>query len=525
MTNGREWFITAAIFLVGVLSYLPALRGGFVWDDTSVTDNVLLRSPAGLWAIWFQPSLNSWEDHYWPVVYSTFWLEHALWGLEPLGYHLVNVLIHSANAVILYQICRRLKIPGAAFAAALFAVHPVHVESVAWIIERKDVLSACFYGLAYLCYLEFDQTGDRRPYFLGLVLFLLALLSKSIVVTFPFALLLAIFWQRGSVSRQDIVRVLPYVGLSLVVSLADFAFMRGKGGDPIGLAVTDRILIASRAYFFYLKQIVWPYPLLAIHPRWQITPTQFAQWLVPFAAFLSLMLPAILFKRAGRGPVAAIWFFAITVAPILGLVEFSYQRFSFVADRYQYLASAGPIVLLAGILVNLANRNFAASPGIQWAGAALFLALPGAATWNYAMKYKDTMTLFEHTLRYNPGAWEAHNQIGVIMAREGRLDDAMERFRKALSVKPDYAEAHCNLGLALLSKGDAGEAEAELRRALQLMPNYAEAQNGLGVLLAQAGRKKEAAEHFTRALELQPFFEEAQENLNLLKESLPAVRK
>ena len=228
-----------ALGLLVVVSYLPAmLWGGFVWDDMIFTDAKPVRDVSGLWQIWFSPSDIEGEGHYWPLVYTIFWLEHKLWGFDPTGYHIVNVLLHLANTLFLWHLVRRLAVPGAWVVAAVFAVHPLHVESVAWVIERKDVLSGLFYLAAVLAWMRFVEQPGRGRYVCSLALYAAGLLSKSIVITLPVALLIWHWWQQGRVTSTDLLRLVLFGVIGLAITVADMSFYQSREALSLGSKYT-----------------------------------------------------------------------------------------------------------------------------------------------------------------------------------------------------------------------------------------------------------------------------------------------
>jgi hypothetical protein len=384
------------IVLLVFLAYLPALRGGFIWDDDAyVTHNPTLHDLGGLQRIWFELGA---VPQYYPMVHTTFWLEYHLWGLHPVGYHLINVLLHAAAAIFLWQVLLRLRIRGAWLAAVLFALHPVCVESVAWITERKNVLSAVFYFTAALAFLRFvaleEPDGPNRLrwyWYLGaLVLFMAALLSKTVTCTLPAALLLVCWWKKGRVQRGEILPLLPFfalgVGLGLITAWME-KFHVGAQGAEWSLTFADRCLIAGRALWFYAGRLVWPAHLTFIYPRWKIEPEVWWQWLFPVAAVGVVAGLWLARRRIGKGPLVAVLFFAGTLGPALGFVNVYPMRFSFVADHFQYLASVGLITLCA---VGLARM-----PRVM---PATLVVLLGALTWQQAGIYRNLETLWRDTL-------------------------------------------------------------------------------------------------------------------------------
>jgi hypothetical protein len=284
---GRATLVPAiAIVVLTLIAYWPVFGAGFIWDDDSyVTDNALVQSVDGLGKIWIPRQ----TPQYYPAVFTTFWIEHQLWGLNPLGYHIVNVLLHALNAILVWRLCVFLKIPGAWLIAAVFAVHPINVESVAWITERKNVLSGAFYLAAAISYLKFDDERDTRhaagvawrSYALSLVLFVLALLSKTVTCSLPAALILMMLWQRKRITIARVLPLIPLFVVGLILALNTAGIERehvGADGPNFAFSMADRMLIASRGLLFYPWKIFWPHPLMFIYPRWVINDASWVSY-------------------------------------------------------------------------------------------------------------------------------------------------------------------------------------------------------------------------------------------------------
>ena len=352
----RQALAVSTLCALAIVSYIPAISGGFVWDDVIFTEEPIIREASGLWRIWFSPSDIDREGHYWPIVYTSFWLDHKLWDLAPIGCHAVNVLLHLVNCLLLWRLMLRLAVPGAWFIAAVFAVHPLHVESVAWVIERKDLLSALFYLSAALTWIRFTATPRLPTYLLALALFVAGLLSKSIVVTLPVALLIWHWWKRGRVTSADLLRLLPLFVIALCITAADLAFYRGKDPLTFDLSLIERVLIAARALWFYAGKLVWPVDLPVIYPRWEMDASDPLAWGYLAAAVALGALLWFVRKWVGTAPLVGASYFALTLSPVLGFVDFSYMEFSFVADRYQYLAGIGLTAALVGAAALQASK-------------------------------------------------------------------------------------------------------------------------------------------------------------------------
>jgi tetratricopeptide (TPR) repeat protein len=497
------------IVLLVVLAYLPALHGGFIWDDDAyVTHNATLHDGEGLRQIWFKVGA---VPQYYPLVHTTFWLEYHLWGLNPIGYHLINVLLHAIAAILLWQVLLRLQVPGAWLAAAIFALHPVGVESVAWVTERKNVLSAVFYFAAALAYLRFvvwekpDSQNRLRWYWVALALFAAALLSKTVTCSLPAALLLVCWWKKGRVQRGDVMPLLPFfvvgVALGLMTAWIEKHHVGAQGADW-SLTFADRCLIAGRALWFYAGKLVWPAHLIFIYPRWEIEPAVWWQWLFPIAAAGVVAGLWLARRRIGKGPLVAVLFFAGTLGPALGFVNVYPMRYSFVADHFQYLASVGLITLFAAGL-NRAPRVIPTT----------LVVLLGALTWQQTGIYRDLETLWRDTLAKNPGCWLAQNNLGTVFADKGRFDEAIEYFRKAIQINPNSAvPPHC-LGLAFAAQGRLDEAIENYRKAIQINPNYFDALKDLGNAFADKGRFDEAIENYRKAIRINPNYFDALKDL------------
>ncbi len=546
----RDWLFAAALLAAVVLAYQPAWNGGFIWDDNAHVTRPELRSVRGLWRIWFEVGAT---QQYYPLLHSAFWIEHRLWGDTPLGYHLLNILLHGGVALMAALILRRLSVPGAYLAGAVFALHPVHVESVAWITELKNTLSAVFYLGAAMVYLRFRERRTTPLYLSALGLFVLGLASKTVTATLPAALLLISWWQRGRLEwRRDALPLVPFFALGIGAGLGTAWVERrliGAEGAAFDFTLAERGLIAGRAIWFYLSTLFWPVRLTFVYPRWSVSGTEWEQYLFPATA-LGLLGSAWLGRRKGRGPLAGLLFFVGTLFPVLGFFNVYPFQFSFVADHFQYLASLGIIaVVSAGMALGLERWGLWRRP----AGDAVCLALLSTLailTWRQCHVYSDIETLYRATIRRNPDCWmaynnlanalvkrgdvdetiplfrkavaikpdyvEAHTNLGGVLDDRGQVDEAIAEFRKALAINPAYAQAHNNLGLALARRGEVDEAIAEFRRALDKSPGYADAHNNLGVALARRGQVDEAIAHYRRALELRPDHAEAHNNLALL---------
>jgi Flp pilus assembly protein TadD len=502
-----------------IISYHPVWLAGFVWDDDKyVTNNPLLSAPDGLKRIWFSMDAPS---QYFPLAYTALRFEHSLWGFNAPDYHWVNILLHATNALLVWQLLKRLEVPGAWLAAAIFALHPVQVESVAWISELKGVLSLLFMLLATLAWVKFIHEQPERMwrwYALALIFYALALFSKTTACTLPAALLLILWLKNKRIDWNRLAQIVPFVVIGLGMGLVAMwweRFHQGTHGKQFSLGLPQRILIASHAFWFYIGKLLWPADLTFSYPRWTVNPTnpQAYGWLVAGIGLCAAI--AFLRRFVGRGIEVATLFFALTLSPLLGFIMLYTFRYSFVADHYQYVACIGLIALAAaGITAafgSLGKRGEFLEP--VCCGALLFTL--AFLTWRQCTTYANFETLMRATLQRNPSSSMAHNNLGNLLLRKGQTDEAIVHYQKSLSIEPNDAEPHSNLGAALLQTRRTNEGIVEFRRAVELAPNQAGCWFNLGSILLQNGQADQAATNLQRAVELNPKLASAQYRLAL----------
>jgi tetratricopeptide (TPR) repeat protein len=509
----RDWIFGLVLVVAIIIAYQPAWNGLPIWDDNAHITHPALRSLHGLVRIWTQPGAS---QQYYPFVHGVFWVEHRLWGDATLGYHLVNILLHAFSALLLARILRQLEVPGAWLAATIFALHPVQVESVAWISELKNTLSGAFYLSSTLAYLEFDRKRGPKPYLAALGLFVLGLLSKTVIATLPATLLLVFWWKRGRLSwRQDVQPLIPFFLAGITAGLFTAWMERtsiGAQGREFDFTFIERFLIAGRAIWFYLGKLFWPAELTFIYPRWHVSQAVWWQYLFP-AAGLLLLLALWKLRQRCSGPLVALLYFAGTLFPALGFLNVYPFRFSFVADHFQYLAAIGPITLASAGIVWLAVFFKLRSPWLElilWVG--LLLAL-GTLSWRQARIYRSIEALWTDTLQKNPNCGMAHNHLGITLFGTGRVDEAAAHFQKAIEIDSNDDMAHNNLGKVFLQTGRAVEAIAQFQKAIEIHSDSLEAHYNLGNALLQVGRVDEAIAHFQKAIEINPNDAEAHNNL------------
>jgi tetratricopeptide (TPR) repeat protein len=523
------WLMGALLVIGVVLAYQPAWQAGYIWDDdVYVTQNRLLTAPDGLKRIWFSGDSPS---QYFPLTYTALRVEHGLWGLKPAGYHWVNILLHAINALVLWRLLGRLRIPGAWLAAAIFALHPVQVESVAWITELKNVLSFFFFLLSLWAWVEFIEPTPKPRwlyYALALVFCALALFSKTTACTLPAALLLVVWLKKQPVNWPRCLQVAPFLGMGVGMGLLTVWWehtRQGTFGKMFEMSLAERVLVASHAIWFYAGKLIWPVNLMFSYPRWNINPAAPAAcgWLLAAAAAGAV----IYFGRrwAGRGPEVAALFYAATLSPVLGFIMLYTFRYSFVADHYQYIASIGPLTLAAAAISRLGAAWNKHSRMIGAIICAALLPALGTLTWRQARIYAGSETLWRATVARNPTSTIAHNNLANALLEKGALDESIAQSRLVLEINPNDANALNNLGGAFLLKGRLNDAIEYSQKSIAAQPLSAKPYYNLGQAFLQRGQVDAAITNLQKAIELKPDFAQAFCNLGfaLLKQGKTAA--
>ena len=543
--------IFAGLLILSVaIAYHSVWRFGFIWDDEShLTQNACIVGPLGFKDIW-----STARAVYYPLVLTSFWIQHAIWGLNPLPYHLVNVAMHTACALLLWRVLDELRIKGAWLGATIWALHPVQAESVAWVTELKNTQSCFFYLLSIWFFLKWRESEGLRAgqrswsnYGISLVCAIAAMLSKSSTVMLPIILALCWWWSEGRWRWSNAKKLIPFLAISLAAAawtIWEQKFHSHAMGEQWAQTPLARLIIAGRDIWFYLGKLLWPHPLIFIYPRWQIDPSQPVAYVPVLAAIVALA--ALWWKR--NGPLRPVFFaaiyFVVSLFPVLGFFNVYFFRYSFVGDHFQYLASMGPLCLIGGGITaamglagNWPGRVAPAATGL------LLLALAGL-TWRQSQVFRDMEVLWRDTLAKNPDAWMAQDNLANLLMDEGRwteaiphlevasrtapdrydtqynlgyasvqlghIEESLPYFRQAIQLDEAHAETHHNFGKALLLLKRYDEAELHLRRALELNPAYVPAYTDLGTLLLQVGRSDESLTELQRALEINPNYRFAQ---------------
>ncbi len=479
----------ALIVLLTVATYIPAMRGGFIWDDgLLITENRMVQARDGLHRFWCTTEASD----YYPLTSTLSWLEWRLWAKLAAGYHVVNVLLHAINALLVWMVLRRLKIPGAWLAALLFALHPVNVATVAWVSEQKSTLSMLFYLMAILFYLRFLEE-DRQSravvgawYAFSLMSFLLALLSKSAVVMLPVVLLGCVWWIRGRLRGKDLLGILPFFTLSLVAGLVTIWFQRYRAltGHAIRTeGFLPRLLAAGWVPWFYLSQGPAASEFNGHLP--EMERGRFPSVLLPARLVLLACFAVFWWKRNawGRPLLFGLGYFVVTLFPVMGFFDQGFYLYSLVADHWQYYAIVAPITLVVAGGQSVCRRL--AEQGSRYylgtaAAVAVLVALE-VTSWNRARLYEDAERLWRDSLAKNPGALGSRTSTwGMSFLDEGKPQEAAEQFEQALRIDPNLYTAQTDLGVAFWRMGKPQEAIRHYEQSVQLEPDYADAHYKLG---------------------------------------------
>lgn len=518
--------ICVVLAVVTIVAYWPVLGADFVnYDDNVyVTENQHVLGGLTLdsvkWAFKMDEDTANWH----PLTFLSHMLDCELFGQNAGLHHLTNLIIHTTSAVLLLLVLASMtgNLWPSAFVAAAFALHPLHVESVAWIAERKDVLSGLFWVLTMACYLRYTRTGGRGSYSLALVVFGLGLMAKPMLVTLPFVLLLLDYWplnrfesepvlNRYQKVRSLIVEKTPFfvlMGASCVVT-----YMAQKAGGAVAdtevLLLGDRLSNALVSYVAYISKMVWPVGLAVFYPFKLIPPWQ------AFGALLVLAIissTAIFWLRQKRYCVVGWLWYLGTLVPVIGFVHVGIQSH---ADRYSYIPLIGLFMIAAWGVADYC-RSRPALPIISRVAAILLLTGMFAGTRNQVSYWQDSITLFERAVEVTENNNTMRSNLGAELAKKGRLEEAIDHYRQALKISPDFAGVHNNLGLALVETGEMDEAIFHYRRALRTDPKNAEVHDNLGVALAEKGQLDQAIDHYRRSLQINPQNANVHNNLGFL---------
>ena len=543
----RSNFAWAALLVVATLAaYFPLTHAGFVWDDDSIlTRNPLIKASDGLWRIWFTTD----APDYWPITYTSLWCEWRLWRDSATGYHATNLLLHLLEVFLVWRLLARLKIPGARWGALLFAVHPMNVESVAWIAQRKNLTAMLFLLLSLECFIKADierpssggalfPPGTKRWYLLAFVGFVAAMLGKGSVIILPGILVLLIAYHRR-LTWSDALRLAPFAVAAGLLTFVNIWFQFHGSGEVVRHdGFVARLLGAGAALWFYLGKALAPLDLAFVYPRWEIQSADLLWWFPLFAA-ITLTIGLGQLRSRGARPLLYAWlFFIVALFPALGFADIYFMRYSLVADHYAHVALLGVTAAVAAVWTRWHSGLPPRLVRVSLACAGFVVAVFGVLTFRQSSNYRDSETLWRATLERNPRCWlaltilgntltdrgnapgglayqeralrlrpeafEVQYNFGHTLAALGRPADAMPYFERATALRSTDATAHYALGKAYHTTGDRSGAIAEYHRALVLDPRLGPAHNNLGIALVETGSAAAALSHFERAAKLDP---------------------
>jgi protein O-mannosyl-transferase len=533
----------AIIVVLAFLAYLPSLSGDFIWDDKNLylTENPIIKSPDGLYR--FSCTTEPWD--FYPVSNTSLWIEWRLWEMTSTGYHITNLIFHIAEALLIWIILRKLSIPGGFLAAIIFALHPVNVESVAWISQRKDMLAVLFFLLSILWYLKALMStasvgmapvrSQRGPwerektfssfilhpssfhlwYWLSIIAFVLAMLSKGSVAILP-VLLLGIVWWLRPLTRQDLLRMVPFFTVAAALTVVNVWFQR-HGSEVIirSADFTQRLLGAGGVVWFYLYKAILPLNLLFVYPQWHIESGNPVWWL-PLSAVLIVTAILWVYRKTWSRPILITWlFFCAALAPAMGFTDVFFMRYSLVADHYQHVALIPVIALLAAGFSLWCRKAQGAACRTANMLAAAAVAILASLTCQQSAQYSDEITLYTATLEKNPNSWMTHNNLGIALSQLGQEEKALAEFEESLKLNPDFPQVHVNLGAALIHTDRRQEALEHFRQALKLKPGDPEAHYHLGNVALEEGRLQDAIDYFRQTLSTKPDHIQALNNLGI----------
>ncbi|MGA2539998.1 MAG: tetratricopeptide repeat protein [Verrucomicrobiota bacterium] len=477
----RGWLFALVLVAATLIAYQSVSHAGFIWDDGSLLlHNDLVKQPDGWWRCWLSKGID-----YVPATSTTFWLEWRLWGTHPQGYHLDNVILHGLSAGLIWRILRRLKVTGARLAAALFALHPVNVASVAWIAERKDTLAMAFYACSLLWYLKFEDTGRLRWYWLAAGAFVLAIFSKTAVAPLPLVLLGMAWWQRGRIEWRDVKRSLLFVALAAGASVLAL-WVQHEASAPMVRAADfwSRLGVAGWAVWFYLGKALLPLNLIPVYPLWHFHEARLVCYLPALAVLTVLAVSWHYRNRGGRALLAGFGYFVLLLLPVLGFVNIAMMRYTLVADQWQYFAIIGPIALVAAGITLAMQYSGKVRIVLQAVVCATLLVSLDLLTWRQCFAYAEPATLWQATVEANPDSFLAHSSLGGILFRKGKAAEAKAQYERALEIEPNFTDAHYDLGNIFLQTGHPAEAIGHYQKVMEVQPDFLPAINNLAWVLA-----------------------------------------
>ena len=477
----RGWLFALFLVIATLIAYQPIWHAGYIWDDgILLLENDMVKRPDGWWQLWFTKGVD-----FVPVTISSFWLEWRLWGAHPLGYHLDNVILHGLCAGLVWRVLKKLDSAGSRLAAAIFALHPVNVASVAWIAERKNTLAMACFLCSLLWYLRFEKTGRAKWYGLAVLGFMLAILSKTAVAPLPLVLLGFAWWKRGRISLQDLKRSLPFFALAAAASALAFW---SQSHAPNAIARTGgfwmRLGLAGQAFWFYVGKALVPIHLIPVYPLWHFDPTQWTGYLPGFAVLAVFAVCWFCRKQGSRALLFGFGYYLVMLLPVLGFVNIALMRFTLVADQWHYFALPAPIALVAAGLTRAMQFSGKVRIVLQAVVCGFLLVSLDVLTYKQCFFYTNQTTLWEATVAANPQSFLAHSGLAGIRKKEGKIQQAIAEYTTALTLEPRFDDARYDFANLYLETGHPARAAAEYKKILAIEPDYARAVNNLAWILA-----------------------------------------
>lgn len=514
--------ITLIIALI-FTAYIHTIQSDFIWDDNDyITANPHLKTVNGLKNIWFKPGSTV---QYYPLLFTFFWGQYQLWGFDVVGYHLFNIFIHIINVLLIWYLLTYLNVKGAFYAALIFAVHPVHVETVVWITELKNLLSTTFYLIALWTYMRFipihpQQISDKKKklfYGFSFIFYVCALLTKTVTCSLPVVILLILYWKHQKIKKQDILSVTPYFVVGILFAFMTIWMEKHFAGvivTPIDLSFLERLLIASRALWFYPSKLLWPADLIFIYPKWNVMANVWWQYLYVIATAGVIGLLFQLRHRLGRAPVVAVLFYVFTIFPALGFIDIETMQYTYVADHYQYLASLGFIIPFGFLLKRLFEK--AKRPQFK---ILIMVIIVGALTFlsfNQGKNYKNLYVLWQKTIDKNPSCWLAYHNRGTMFLYDQQYDKALTDLDQALLLNPDLYQALNNRGTVYLNKGDLENSLRDFNRAISINATFHQAYKNRGDVYFRLQKIDSALDDYNQAISVNKDYEQAYNNRGVL---------
>ena len=508
--NHNKYFLIILIVLILAI-YLPSLKNGYIWDDNDyVYKNTYLLKITGLKDIWLSYKL----PQYYPLVFTSFWIEHKLWGFHPTGYHVINMLLHILNTLLLFSLLKKVLPKAALLAAIFFAVHPIQVETVAWITERKNLLSLAFFLLACLQYLKLLSSKQRRNYIYTLIFFVCALLSKSVSVCFAIMPILYSYWKEGKINRNVITYSVPFFIIAISAGL-NTAFLEqhrvGATGEAWNLNIIEHVLLAGRILVFYLYKAVVPLKFIFFYERWDVNYLDISQWIWPVIAASPLYLMYKYRDRTGRGAIVIYLMYIASIFPALGFINVFPMRYSYVADHFTYISSPFIFIMISAALVLIHEKT---TPFISRHISKKFMSIPALfiiliitiflsfKSYGTTVKYKDEFTLWNDVINQNPGCYFAYNNLGAAYGKSGKLDKAVEILAVGVETNPDNATSHSNLGNAYLDNREFQKAMDSFQKGLNLDDASAVLHNNMSIACMYTEQYEKAIYHCDKAVSM-----------------------